>query len=97
MFYVQFLARLKSALLIPEQQVLLSQCVARLNGLITSMNNSLCREDSRQRLIELSSKLMGSQIPNSFAILNRGRIICLEDDVKLVCTDEVGFYRMTKI
>lgn len=69
----------------------------RLNGLITSMNNALCREDSHQRLIELSAKLGNSQIPNSFAILNPNRIIYLEDDVELASTDEVSKYGMTEI
>ena len=97
MFYGQFLERLKSTLVSTEQQNLLDQCVVRLNGLVTSMNSSLCREDSHQRLIELSTKLGSSQIPHCFAILDQSRILCLEDDVKLTSTDEVTYFGMAEI
>lgn len=88
-FYTQFLTRLKGALQTPEQQALLNQCSTRLNGLITSMNDAVELEDSQRRLIDLSQKLAGSQIPHSFAVLSRGRLLFIEDDVSCICTDEV--------
>lgn len=53
------------------------------------MNDAVELEDSQRRLIDLSQKLAGSQIPHSFAVLSRGRLLFIEDDVSCICTDEV--------
>ena len=53
------------------------------------MNDAVELEDSQHRLITLSQKLAGSQIPHSFAVLSRGRLLFIEDDVSCICTDEV--------
>lgn len=56
----------------------------RLNGLVTSMNDALEVEDSREKLIALNAKVGGNA-----ALLARGRILHLEDDVQCTCTDTV--------
>lgn len=48
------------------------------------MNDALEEEDSREKLIELNEKVSGK-----VALLARGRVLHLEDDVQCTCSDTV--------
>lgn len=56
-----------------------------MNGVITSMNEALEEEDSRSKLIELNERISGKA-----ALVAKGRVLLLEDDVQCTCNDEVG-------
>ena len=61
------------------------QCSIRLNGVIASMNEALEEEDSRSKLIELNERISAKA-----ALIAKGRILLLEDDVQCTCNDEVS-------
>ena len=48
------------------------------------MNEALEEEDSRSKRIELNERLSGQA-----ALVAKGRILLLEDDVQCTCNDEV--------
>ena len=48
------------------------------------MNEALEEEDSRSKLIELNERIVGKA-----ALVAKGRVLLLEDDVHCTCNDEV--------
>lgn len=54
------------------------------------MNDALEEEESRQRFIDMSPRVVMTNANYPAALLKKGRILLLEDDVNCMCSNTVG-------